>query len=314
VAACIRACSCPHARYTESRSRTSSGLCLSPPRREPLECKIHIPPDLPAVLDRAWSTAAGLPGFLTEAEARFLGLAAACTPAAGAIVEIGSFKGKSTVVLATIARHYGLGPVVAIDPHTFANPELAAHRATHGASSFEDFLSNLNSAGVADTVEIHRAHSTDIAPAFARPIRFLWIDGNHTWAGAKADFDGFLPHLAPGGVVAFHDALHLFSGPIRVFVEDVLRSDRFGAAGFVGSIAWAQFRPDDGARFRSRRAALERRARPLLPLVEGDRSLGPFAKLRYKLLRSRVPRAAIAPDNWAAPLNSSGLGHLTLDQ
>ena len=170
------------------------------------------------------------------------------------IVEIGSFKGKSTVVLATIARHYGLGPVVAIDPHTFDNPELAAHRAAPGASSFEAFLSNLKSAGVADTVETHRAHSTDVAPDWIRPIRFLWIDGNHTCAGAKSDFDGFMPHLVPGGVVAFHDALHLFSGPIRVFAEDVLRSDRFGAAGFVGSIAWAQFRPGDGALFRSQRA------------------------------------------------------------
>ncbi len=226
-------------------------------------------------------------------------MAAACTPATGAIVEIGSFKGKSTVVLATIARHYGLGPVAAIDPHTIDNPELAAHRAAPGASSFEAFLSNLKSAGVADTVETHRAHSTDVAPGWKRPIRFLWIDGNHTWAGAKADFDGFMPHLVPGGVVAFHDALHLFSGPIRVFAEEVLRSDRFGAAGFVGSIAWAQFRPDDGAHFRVQRAALERRVRPLLPFVEGDRKLGPLEKLRYKLVRARVPRAAISPEQWA---------------
>jgi predicted O-methyltransferase YrrM len=302
LSSCVRALA-----ILKAKSRTCSGLRLSPPRRDHLECKIHIPPDLLTLLDRAWSAAGGLPGFLTEAEARFLALAAACAPGAGAIVEIGSFKGKSAVVLATIARHYGLGPVVAIDPHTFANPELAAHRAAQGASSFEDFLSNLNSAGVADTVEIHRAHSTEIAPAWTRPIRLLWIDGNHTWAGAKADFDGFMPHLVPGGVVAFHDALHLFSGPIRVFADDVLSSDRFGAAGFVGSIAWAQFRPHDGAQFRSQRAALERRVRPLLPFVKGDRSLGPFEKLRYKLLRARVPRAAITPDRWAALLESPDL-------
>lgn len=254
------------------------------------------------VLDRAWSAASGLPGFLTEAEARFIGLAAACTPAEGAIVEIGSFKGRSTVVLATVARQYGLGPVVAIDPHTFDNPELAEHRTEPGASSFEAFLANLKSARVADIVEVHRAHSTDVAPAWMRPMRFLWIDGNHTLAGAKADFDGFMPHLATGGVVAFHDALHVYSGPIRVFVDDVLRSDRFGAAGFVGSIAWAQFRPEDGERFRDIRAAVELRARRLLPYVEGDRKLGRLKRLRYKLLRSRVPRAPIQPEQWAGLL------------
>ncbi|HTX74726.1 MAG TPA: hypothetical protein VMD29_00880, partial [Terracidiphilus sp.] len=63
---------------------------------------------MPGVLDCAWSAAKGLPGFLTEAEARFLGIAAACTPGEGAIVEIGSFKGKSTVMLATVVQHYNL--------------------------------------------------------------------------------------------------------------------------------------------------------------------------------------------------------------
>jgi predicted O-methyltransferase YrrM len=254
------------------------------------------------VLDRAWIAAKDLPGFLTEAEGRFLGLAAACTPGQGSIVEIGSFKGKSTVMLATVAQHYGVSPVVAIDPHNFDNPELAEHRAAPGASSYEAFLRNLESSGVADLVEVHRARSTDVSPGWTQPIRFLWIDGNHAYSGAKADFDGFLPHLIPGGIVAFHDALHLFSGPIRVFVEEVLRSDRFGAAGFVGSIAWAQFRPADGALFRAERADIELRARRLLPFVEGNRELHGLRKLHYKLKRARIPRAAISPERWAALL------------
>lgn len=229
-------------------------------------------------------------------------MAAACTPGEGAVVEIGSFKGKSTVLLASIARHYRLGAVVAIDPHTFDNPELEEHRVSPGASSYRSFLYNLESAGVADFVEVHRKHSTQVASGWARPIRFLWIDANHTLAGAKGDFDCFMPHLVPGGVVAFHDALHLFEGPIRVFVEDVLRSDRFGVAGFVGSIAWAQFRPMDGAKFRPQREALERRARRLLPYAQDVRRLSRLKRLRYKLVRSRVPHAAVTPERWAALL------------
>src|SRR4051794_28401284 len=154
-------------------------------------------------------------------------------------------------MLGKVAAHYGLGPVVAIDPHNFNNAELGAHRTSPEASSYDEFLQNVDSAGLRDLVEVHRAYSTDVAAEWTRPISFLWIDGDHTYRGAKADFDGFIGHLLPGGVVAFHDALHEFAGPIRVFVEDVLPSDRFGAAGFVQSIAWAQYRPGDGVRFRN---------------------------------------------------------------
>ena len=262
-----------------------------------------VPGDLDAVLASAWKAAEPIPGLLGEAEAHLLGTVAACVPRGGAIVEIGSFKGKSTVVLSKIAAHYGLGPVVAIDPHNFNNAELEAHRTSPEASSYDEFVRNLASAGVGDRVEIHRAYSTEIAPRWIRPISFLWIDGDHSYAGAKADFDGFARHLVPGGVVAFHDALHEFAGPIRVFVEEVLRSDRYGAAGFVQSIAWAQFRPEDGEAFRDVRGALDRYAAPLIPLLNDESPLRGVRKLRFKLRRARVPRTAVTPKEWVATVN-----------
>ena len=83
---------------------------------------VGLPPDLDDVLEEAWQKTRRVPGYLGEHEARFLGILAACAPAEGAIVEIGSFKGKSTVMLASVAAHYGLGPVVAIDPHNARLP------------------------------------------------------------------------------------------------------------------------------------------------------------------------------------------------
>ncbi len=265
--------------------------------------RIEIPPDLMDVLDEAWQVAKKIPGFLVEEEARLLGLIAACAPHGGSILEIGSFKGKSTVMLAKVAQHYGLGQVTAIDPHNFNSAELEEHRTVPGASSYEEFLSNVAAAAVSKQVEVHRAFSREIAANWNRPIRFLWIDGDHSYPGAKSDFDGFIRHLIPEGIVAFHDALHAFSGPIRVFVEDVLRSNQFGAAGFVHSIAWSQFRPADGALFRDQRAALERTAGRLIPFVKDNREPHGIEKIRYKLSRSRVPRSAIQPREWAALLN-----------
>lgn len=265
---------------------------------------VLVPPGLQAALNEAWHAAKDVPGFLLENEARFLGMMAACAPRQGVILEIGSFKGKSAVMLGKLAEHYGFGPIVAIDPHNFHNAELAEHRAAPGATSYDEFLRNIESAGVAPYIEVHRAFSSEVANIWNRPIRMLWIDGDHGYPGAKADFDGFMPHMVPGGFVAMHDALHEFAGPIRVFVEDILRSNRFGASGFVNSIAWSQYRPDDSFSFRHIHQAVEPLAAKLLPFVAGDHPLEGLRKLQFKLARSRVPRALPSLEEWTRMLNA----------
>lgn len=250
-----------------------------------------LPHDIEAVIENAWQATKDVPGFLGENEARFLGLLAACIPAQGAIVEIGSFKGRSTVMLAKVASHYGLGPVISIDPHTHI---LSTGRNDDPhPSTYDEFLASLRGAGVEQHVEIHRALSTEVSHGWNRAIRFLWIDGDHSYEGAKEDFDGFQSFVNPLGVIALHDALNNFPGPIRVFVEEMLRPQRFGPAGFVHSIAWAQFRPADSADFAEQRKKLERRAARLIPIAQQNTELRGLSKIRYKLIRSRVPRAPV---------------------
>jgi MMP 1-O-methyltransferase len=233
---------------------------------------------------------------MAENEIRFLAILAACIPAEGSVVEIGSFKGKSTVALATVTGQYGLGPVVAIDPHmglSYLGPEMPQQSAT-----FEEFLGSLGTAGVKQNVEVHREFSRDVAKGWSRPIRLLWIDGDHSYAACKEDLDLFSAFLSDGAVVAFHDTLNAFDGPIRVFVEDVLCSDRFGPAGFVHSIGWAQYRPKDGKVYRKQRDRLERVAERLIPFVSGGVPPTGLRKISYKLNRSRVPRKLISPTQW----------------
>ena len=262
---------------------------------------LTVPTDLHRVIDAAWESTKGVPGYLLENEAKFLGVLAAITPAPGAIVEIGSYRGRSTVMLARVAAHYGLGPVVAIDPHNsqiLVNPD-----GSNDKSSYEDFLHSIRHAGIEENVEPHLAYSKDVSRNWSRPIRLLWIDGDHSYPGAKADFDGFFSHLAPNGVVALHDSLSNFEGPIRVFVEEMLRSDKFGPAGFVHSIAWSQYRPADGSKFRAQRGKLAKRAGKLIGLVEEGKQLRGLKKMRFKLTRSRVPRFPLTYEAWAKQLD-----------
>jgi MMP 1-O-methyltransferase len=233
---------------------------------------------------------------LTEREARFLALVAAGAPAEGAILEIGSFKGKSTVGLASVARRYGFAPIVSVDPHSAPAVTDFGHGSQQ--SSWDDFQASLRTAGVAAHVEAHRAYSRELAQGWSRPIRFLWIDGDHTYRGAKEDIDLFRPHLVPGAIVALHDVLHTFDGPIRVFVEELLDSDEFGRAGLCGSIGWAQYRPQNGKQWREPRRALARRLSRLIPFVREGRTPTGVRKLRYKFWRSLVPHAAPDAAAW----------------
>ena len=261
---------------------------------------LTLPADFESVIDAAWQRARDVPGYIGELEFRALGLLAAGAPGPGVVVEIGSFKGKSMVGLASLAAHYGFGPVVSIDPHTA--PSVTDPMLGGKASSFDEFMANIRGAGIDQHVEVHRAPSRDVAKGWNRPIRLLWIDGDHTYAGAKEDFDLFSPYLADGAIVAFHDTLHEFEGPIRVYVEDILRSNRFGPAAFFHTIAWAQYRPQDGARFRAAREQLARSAAKLIPFVTEGRQVKGLRKMRFKLRRALVPHTVLSPAEWNAKI------------
>ena len=243
-------------------------------------------------------------GYLSPNEMRFLTLLAACPTATGEVLEIGSFKGKSTVILAKAAALAGgSGKIHAVDPMTApseTDPDLRGDE-----SSFTDFQKNLKAHQVADRVEFHQTFSHELAKTWNRPLRLLWIDGDHTYRGTKLDFNGFAPFLADGAIVAIHDVLHEFDGGIRVYMEDILLSPNFGAGGFCGSIGWAQYHRDESAgwQFREEKLKLYRRLSRLIPHVVFKRELKGFEKKMYKLKRSRVPRAAIAPAEWLKMVN-----------
>jgi hypothetical protein len=89
---------------------------------------------------------------------------------------------------------------------------------------------------VADAVDTRRAYSREVAGAWRRPIRLPWLDGDHVYEAVKEDLALFRRHLVPGSILAMHDVLGTWEGPLRVFLEDVLGSDDFGRAGFCTSI------------------------------------------------------------------------------
>src|SRR3954462_11430800 len=161
---------------------------------------------------------ADIPGWLTDEEGEALyELARACR-GDGVIVEIGSWKGKSTVCLALGSQEGSSVPVYAIDPHT-------DHR-------FGDFKTNIERAGIADLVRPIASLSQAAADGFAESIQLLFVDGSHEYDLVREDFEKWVPKVVDGGWVAFHDTTWT-DGPRKVVGDAIYRSRRFKDARFV---------------------------------------------------------------------------------
>lgn len=239
-------------------------------------------------------------GYLAPNEIRFLALLAAVPTAEGEILEIGSFKGKSTIILAKAAGLAGRDEnVVAVDPMTApseTDPDLRG-----AESSYADFQKNIEDHGVVFRIDFYPIFSHELAKTWDRKLRLLWIDGDHTYKGTLLDFEGFAPHLTDKGIVAIHDVLHEFDGGVRVFMEHVLLSPNFGPCGFCGSIAWAQYLEDENEalKFRDQKLKLYKKLARLIPyVVMRSGGVKGFEKKRYKLLRTMVPHGRVDPAKW----------------
>lgn len=239
----------------------------------------------------------GVEGYLASNEIRFLALIAACPTAAGEILEIGSFKGKSTIILAKSVCLADETIVNAVDPMTAPTDTDPSLRGA--GSSLADFNRNIAEHGVESRIRFHQTYSYELAKTWNAPLRLLWIDGDHSYAGTKRDVEAFAPHLSDKGIIAIHDVLHAFEGGSRVFAEEILGSPNFGACGFCGSIAWAQFRADprDTEDYASRKLSFSKRLERVIACSSPEPLKG-FAKKKYKFYRWMIPHGRVDPQAW----------------
>ena len=68
-----------------------------------------------------------------------------------------------------------------------------------------NFRRTIHDAGLEDTVVAVVGNSPAVAAAWATPLALLFIDGGHGTEPAHRDYEGWVPHLAPGGTLLIHD-------------------------------------------------------------------------------------------------------------
>ncbi|WP_241432167.1 class I SAM-dependent methyltransferase [Ilumatobacter nonamiensis] len=159
-------------------------------------------PDLPAAMEAV----AEVEGWMSPGQGATLYDAATRCPPDGLIVEIGSFRGRSTIVLATAAAPSVR--IVAIDPHAGNDrgPQEIEGFEVDAADDHAVFTANLERAGVAARVEHVRAFSDAALDTVEGRPDLLYIDGAHRYGPALADIRAWGDRVADGGTMLIHDS------------------------------------------------------------------------------------------------------------
>lgn len=178
----------------------------------------------------------GVEGWLTEREGRLLFDRAACCTGRGVIVEIGSWKGRSTIWLGQGSKSGHGVRVYAVDPHIgFPDVEEVYGKIW----TFEEFKNNIVKAEVDDVISPVVKTSEDAAKGFDQPVELIFIDGVHLYDYVKMDFELWFPKVVEGGTMLFHDSTGE-RGPKRLVKERVFRSRNFKNVGFIDTLTFAE--------------------------------------------------------------------------
>lgn len=147
---------------------------------------------------------------------------AATVPPDHAIVEIGVFRGGS---LRTMAENT-TAPVYGID--AWGMDELYKGDSGESGRKYNgdrDMQTAQKLVGHLDNVTLIRDYSTSAAADYhGPPIALLYIDAEHTYDAALADYRAWKHHLATEAVIAFDDYTETFPGVKRA-VDEIIATD-----------------------------------------------------------------------------------------
>jgi Predicted O-methyltransferase len=187
-------------------------------------------------------------GFMPVREGLALYAAAAGAAALGLpILEVGTYCGRSTILLADAARAAGV-TALTVDHHRGSEEQQPGWE-YHDPSVVDSqvglmdtlptFRRTLYLAGLEDHVVALVGRSPQVAAVWGGPLGFVFIDGGHTDEHANGDYEGWVPHLAEGGLLAIHDVFpdpaDGGQAPYRVYLR-ALASGAFTEVSVTGSL------------------------------------------------------------------------------
>lgn len=175
-------------------------------------------------------------GWLSPKEAKTLYKLAKNNNGHGSIVEIGSWKGKSTICLGRGSEDGNENQIYAIDPHSAPAKKLKDYLKEDETSTFHDFERNIENANLESLVTPIVDFSFNALDKVSDPIDLIFIDGSHEYEDVLKDFQLYYPSVREGGIIAFHDTTG--GGPFKVVVKELYQSGKFKNVKFIDSITY----------------------------------------------------------------------------
>ncbi len=189
-----------------------------------------------AAFEQVFAQVRDVEGWLSPGQAQRLWSCARTVPAGGRIVEIGSFRGRSTVVLASAAESQV--ELVAVDPHAGNDrgPREIEPDSELGDRDIDAFRANLQRTGVKERVRHVRVPSDQALDEVGGAIDLLYVDGAHRFRPASEDIVHYGARVGEGGTMLIHDAFNAI-GVMLAQLRLLLLSRRWRYIGRTGSLA-----------------------------------------------------------------------------
>jgi predicted O-methyltransferase YrrM len=164
-------------------------------------------PEAPAAIDWIIDMATTIPGWREGEEAKALAIAAYGLQPNPSIVEVGTYMGRSTALMAGARRLHGDGRIHCVDAFNcsgdaFSVPYYLEGLEKSGTGSLEKaFRLNIERLSLECMVIIHKGNACDVAAGWGAPIDLLLLDADQSPTGARQIFESWIPFLKPNGIV-----------------------------------------------------------------------------------------------------------------
>ena len=179
----------------------------------------------------------GIAGWLAEEEGYFLYRLARDGEGAGEVVEIGSWMGRSTAWLAAGCKTAARERVHAVDTFAGSAEHQELDVLKREGTTYHQFAENLERVDLFDYVEPVVASSRDAERRWdGKPIRLLFIDGDHSYQAVRADFESWSRHVIVGGMIVFDDVIDNWPGVKRCFEEVTAQDELWEKYGGIGKV------------------------------------------------------------------------------